>query len=64
MACVATDATDDIGGKVPLFRAIILAMSNLSAVLAGLVFIVTKGTVERCKLTKLIPLELVLAFRD
>ena len=33
-------------------------------ILASLVFIITQGTVERGKFTELIPLELILAFRD
>jgi hypothetical protein len=39
-------------------------MTNLTTVLAGLVLVVTKGTVEGGKLTKLVALEFVLAFRD
>jgi hypothetical protein len=61
---VATDATDDVCGKVALFRAVVLAVSDLATVLAGLVFVVTKGTVESCELTELVALELVLAFGD
>ena len=61
---VATNAADDAGGVVLLLRAVVLAMTNLSAVLASLVFVVSKCTVERGKFTKLIALELVLAFRD
>jgi hypothetical protein len=64
MASVATDATNDVGGKVLGVRAVVLAVTNLAAVLAGLVFIVTKGTVKRSKFTQLVSLELVLAFGD
>jgi hypothetical protein len=37
-------------------------MSDLATVLAGLVLVVTEGTVKRSELAKLVPLELVLAF--
>lgn len=37
-------------------------MSDLSTVLTCLVFVITESTVERSELTKLIALELVLAF--
>ena len=62
MACVTTDATDDVGGEVALLWAVVFAVTNLSTVLASLVLIVTKSTVECGKLTKLVALELVLAF--
>lgn len=39
-------------------------MTNLAAVLAGLVFVVTEGTVECGELAQLVALELVLAFGD
>lgn len=39
-------------------------MSNLATVLTSLVFIVSKGSVERRELSKLVTLELVLAFGD
>ena len=63
MPCVAADTTDDVGGEVTGLRAVVLAMANLAAVLAGLVLVVTEGTVERGKLTELVALELVLTFR-
>jgi hypothetical protein len=58
---VATDAADDAGGVVLSLGAIILAVANLTTVLAGLVLVVSKGTVERGKLTQLIALKLVLS---
>jgi len=39
-------------------------VTNLAAVLAGLVFVVTEGTVECGELAQLVALELVLAFGD
>ena len=64
MACISTDTTDDVGCEVALFWAIVLSMANLAAVLTCLIFIVTESTIECCKFTKLVALELVLAFRD
>jgi hypothetical protein len=37
-------------------------MADLTTVLTGLVLVVTEGTVEGSKLTKLVALEFVLAF--
>jgi hypothetical protein len=39
-------------------------VTNLAAVLASLILIVSKSTIECCKLTKLVTLELILAFRN
>ena len=39
-------------------------MTDLAAVLTGLIFVVTESTVERGKLAQLVSLELVLAFGD
>lgn len=61
---LTTDTADDAGREVLLLWTIVLAMTNLTTVLAGLVLVVTKGTVEGGKLTKLVALEFVLAFRD
>jgi hypothetical protein len=58
---LSTDAADDARSEVLLLRAVVFAMADLAAVLAGLVLVVTKGTVESGKLTKLVTLELVLA---
>jgi hypothetical protein len=62
MTSIATNATDDVGSEVSLFRAVKFSMTDLTAVLAGLVLIVTEGTVESGKFTKLVALELVLSF--
>lgn len=64
MTSLTTDATDDAGSEVLLLWTVVLAMTNLSAVLTGLVLVVTKGTVEGGKLAELVALEFVLAFRD
>lgn len=61
MACIATDTTDDIRREVALFRAVKLSVTDLAAVLASLIFIVTEGTVKSGKLTELVALEFVLS---
>jgi hypothetical protein len=62
MPSLTTDTTDDAGREVLFLGTVVLAMTNLTAVLAGLVLVVSKGTVESCKLTELVALEFVLAF--
>jgi hypothetical protein len=62
MASVPTDSANDICGEVALFWAIVLAMSNLTTVLASLIFIVTEGTVKSGQFAQLVSLELVLTF--
>jgi len=64
MSCISTDATDDVGREVALLWTIVLSVTNLTAVLASLVLVVSERTVECCKLTKLVALEFVLAFRN
>jgi hypothetical protein len=57
------NAANDVRCEVTLFRAVILSVANSTAVLTDLVFIVTKGTVQSGKFSKLITLVIVLAFR-
>jgi hypothetical protein len=64
MPCVATDTADDVGSEVLALRAIVLAVTNLTAVLASLIFVVSQGSVERSELAKLVTLELVLTLRN
>ncbi|KAL5334044.1 hypothetical protein BJX70DRAFT_391746 [Aspergillus crustosus] len=67
MTGVATNATDDVGSEITLLRAVRsmnVRYKAVHTVLASLVLIVTKCTVERGQFSKLVPLELVLAFRD
>lgn len=61
---VATNTTDDAGRVVLTLRAIVLAVTNLSAVLASLVLVVSQGTVESSQFSKLISLQFVLTFRN
>lgn len=64
MAGIAANTTDDVGREVLLLWAVVLAMADLATVLASLVLVVTQCAVQSRKLTKLIALELVLAFGD
>jgi hypothetical protein len=64
MTSVATDTANNVGSEVLSVRAVVLAVTNFAAVLASLVLVVTKGTVERGEFTQLVSLELVLAFGD
>ncbi len=64
VSSVTTDAAYDVGRVVLLLRTIVLAMADLAAVLTGLVFVVTKRTVQGSQLPELVSLELVLAFGD
>jgi hypothetical protein len=61
---VATDTANDVSCVVLSLRAIPFAVPNLATVLASLVLIVTKSSVQGSKLSKLVALEFVLAFRD
>lgn len=51
MASIATDTANDIGSEISLFRAVVLAMSNLTAVLARLVLVIAESTVEGSEFT-------------
>ena len=64
MTRLSTDTADDARGEVLLLRAIVLAMTDFTTVLTGLVLVIAKGTVEGSKLAQLVALELVLAFGD
>jgi hypothetical protein len=61
MASVTADTADDAGRVVLLLRAVVLAVSDLAAVLARLVLIVAERSVQGSKFTQLITLQLVLA---
>lgn len=62
MSSAAANATDDIGSEVSLFGAIVFAMSNTTTVLANLVLIVPKSTIQCSELSKLVTLMIILTF--
>ena len=57
------DSADDVRCEVTLFGTVILAMTDSTAILTNLVFIVTKSTVKSCKFSKLVTLVVVLTLR-
>lgn len=61
---VTADATDDAGSVVLLLRTVVLAMTDLTTVLASLVLVVSERTVECGEFSELVSLEFVLAFRN
>lgn len=61
---VATDSADDVCGEVALLGAVVLPVADLATILASLVLVVTERTVKSRKLSQLVTLELVLAFRN
>jgi hypothetical protein len=63
MSGTATDAADDVCGEVALFWAIVLAVADVSAVLADLVLVVAERAVECSELAELVPLVVVLTLR-
>lgn len=62
MSGLTTDTTNDAGCEVLLLRAVVLSVTNLTTILAGLVLVVSKGTVEGGELTELVALQFVLTF--
>src|SRR5512142_206048 len=64
VASIATHSADDVGCVILPFRAVVLAVANLSTILAGLVLVVSQSPVEGSKLTELVTLQFVLAFGD
>jgi len=63
VASTSTDTTDDISSEVALFWAVIFTVTKATAILADLILIITKGTVQSGELAKLIALVIVLSFR-
>jgi hypothetical protein len=45
MASTSTDTADDIGSEITLFRAVVLAVTDVTAILADLVFVIAKRTI-------------------
>lgn len=62
MTGIVADATNYASSVVLSIGTVIFAMANLATVLAGLVFVITQSTVERGEFSKLVTLELILAF--
>ncbi len=55
--------TENVSREILLFRAFVFAVTDFTTILAKLVFVVTKSTVQRSEFSKLIALVIVLTFR-
>jgi hypothetical protein len=64
MPGLSADSANDTSSVVLFLRAIVFAVTNLTAILAGLVFVVTQRSVESSEFTKLVALKLVLTLRN
>ena len=64
VASVTAHAADNASSVILSLGAVVLAVADLSAVLAGLILIISESSVERGKLSKLVSLEFVLSLRD
>ena len=62
MSSRTAEATNNVGGEITLFGAVVLAMTTVPTVLADLIFIVAQGPVESSQFTKLITFVVILAF--
>jgi hypothetical protein len=60
VARAAAEPADNVGGVVALFRAVILAVTDVPAILADLVLVIAKRAVECGELAQLVPLMVVL----
>jgi hypothetical protein len=48
MSGAAANTTNDVSSEVPLFRAVVFAVTHTAAILADLIFVVAEGTVKSC----------------
>jgi hypothetical protein len=62
MSGAAANSTNDVSSEVSLFGAVVFAMTDTSAVLTDLVFVITESTVQRGELSKLVSLVIILTF--
>jgi hypothetical protein len=64
VSSITTSAANYARSVVLLLGTVILAVADLTAVLASLVLVVTEGTVQGSKLAQLVALQFVLSFGD
>lgn len=62
VACASADTADDVRCEVTLFWAVVLAMANITTVLADLILVVAKRSVESGELPKLVSFVIILTF--
>ena len=60
VACASADTADNVRCEVTLFGAVVLAMANITTVLANLILIVTKSTVKGGEFAELVALVVIL----
>jgi hypothetical protein len=61
VSSAATHTANDVSSEVTLLGAVVFAVADATTILADLVFVVTKRTIECCQLAKLVPLVVILA---
>ena len=64
MPSIAAGAANDVGSKVALLGTVIFTVTDTTTVLANLIFVVAKRTVQRSKFAKLVALVVVLTLRS
>jgi hypothetical protein len=63
VSSAAAHTANDVSSEVTLLRAVVFAVADATTILADLVFVVTKRTIERRQLAKLVALVVILALR-
>lgn len=63
MSSAATHTANDVSSEVTLLRTVVFAVTDATTILADLVFVVTKRTIECRQLAKLVALVVILALR-
>jgi len=61
VSSATTHTANDVSGEVTLLRTVVFAVADATTILADLVLVITKRAVERCQLTELIALVVILA---
>ena len=62
MTSTTTNTTDDVSSEVALLGAIVFPVTKTTAILADLIFVIAKGTIQSGKLAELVALVIVLTF--
>ena len=62
VACASADTANNVRCEVTLFGAVVLAMANITTVLANLILVIAKRSVQRSEFPKLITFVIILTF--
>lgn len=62
VTCITANTTNDAGGEILLLRTVVFAMTDLTTVLACLIFVITECAVQSGQLAQLVAFQLVLTF--